>query len=625
MRRWVARNWKELTFFPSLMVLVTVYVACTGTTPAPETPAVTADCTYSNYNGSNQASYSSLLPVTSLECPALPNTPPGFENTSTTPSSYYEHFAWKSFIALNWPAVNTTAYANYPRGFPDYNQSFTSENNPALTVWQSWKEKREIFVYGADPAPDPGPWNSLPNYHNEDIPECNNSEFVAQKRAAGTRYLLQTGQTGPIFDDLSESVEVPSESGPDTTIPGGLVKPRVWVPYANGTPNLEKPILYEVKLNYDYYNYTRTYQLYNDTIKNNRAALSGNWSKFHVGAPGSTSSKAVNFPRRASFDIYDADTCETQNMNYSADHPCVTGTIQTKAAWLQIDESEIPSYSDYHVSEALYYRDDASAPDGICVDHGYFALQGFHIIQKTENQHNYLYATWEHNGLADESFVYSNYKLYTDTYGDQGWHPALNESGIKVQRAHAINSTTNSTIDAVNKLYQSAIAGNNSQSVWQNYQLIGAQFLPVTTSDRGSGAGDDFTVGSNDPTNIGQPFYMANLLVETNWGLQNFQGVPPSALPVIGPNPPYDPTTGFSTVYKTGGQAYEPNPNGVGFDRALNNTGGPGRQFGTMNNMGGCMGCHGIAQGNGTDFSFVLLLGQQGAKPETITSVPDID
>jgi hypothetical protein len=32
--------------------------------------------------------------------------------------------------------------------------------------------------------------------------------------------------------------------------------------------------------------------------------------------------------------------------------------------------------------------------------------------------------------------------------------------------------------------------------------------------------------------------------------------------------------------------------------------------------MGGCMGCHGVAQALGTDFSFALLFGQQGAGAE---------
>jgi len=38
-------------------------------------------------------------------------------------------------------------------------------------------------------------------------------------------------------------------------------------------------------------------------------------------------------------------------------------------------------------------------------------------------------------------------------------------------------------------------------------------------------------------------------------------------------------------------------------------------------NMGGCMGCHGNAQLNGDDFSFILLQGRV-PEPETPTAIP---
>lgn len=37
-------------------------------------------------------------------------------------------------------------------------------------------------------------------------------------------------------------------------------------------------------------------------------------------------------------------------------------------------------------------------------------------------------------------------------------------------------------------------------------------------------------------------------------------------------------------------------------------------------NMGGCMGCHGVAQAKGYSFSFVLFDGQAGADVDTQTS-----
>jgi len=113
-----------------------------------------------------------------------------------------------------------------------------------------------------------------------------------------------------------------------------------------------------------------------------------------------------------------------------------------------------------------------------------------------------------------------------------------------------------------------------------------------------------------DPTDNGQPFYLANLVIETNWGLQNFQGVPP--------NPPYNPVKGFLTSPDTKPtDHYYPNTQPPGqFDRSLGNAGQSRRNRGQVFNMGGCMGCHGVAQALGTDFSFALLFGQAGATAE---------
>jgi hypothetical protein len=54
--------------------------------------------------------------------------------------------------------------------------------------------------------------------------------------------------------------------------------------------------------------------------------------------------------------------------------------------------------------------------------------------------------------------------------------------------------------------------------------------------------------------------------------------------------------------------------NGVyAFNRNTPNVSFHGRAI----NMGGCMGCHGVAQVKGFSFSFVLLGGQQGADVDT--------
>ncbi|HUP63031.1 MAG TPA: hypothetical protein VNA69_21745 [Thermoanaerobaculia bacterium] len=84
-------------------------------------------------------------------------------------------------------------------------------------------------------------------------------------------------------------------------------------------------------------------------------------------------------------------------------------------------------------------------------------------------------------------------------------------------------------------------------------------------------------------------------MVETNNGLQNFQGIPPNIMPVL---------KGFPN----GIAAYQPGQNNMQFN-------------GTKYNMSGCMGCHGVAQILGSNFSFVLLDGQKGAGIDTPSSI----
>jgi hypothetical protein len=67
----------------------------------------------------------------------------------------------------------------------------------------------------------------------------------------------------------------------------------------------------------------------------------------------------------------------------------------------------------------------------------------------------------------------------------------------------------------------------SASSVWQNYELVGVQFQPINVPSA-------IPIGANpnDPTGIGQPLFLANSVIETNQGLQNFQGLPPFAAPI---------------------------------------------------------------------------------------------
>ena len=51
-------------------------------------------------------------------------------------------FAWNTFIAMNWPAEDPFD-APYNRGVPDTSKAFGAE--AAAVVWDTWREKRELF------------------------------------------------------------------------------------------------------------------------------------------------------------------------------------------------------------------------------------------------------------------------------------------------------------------------------------------------------------------------------------------------------------------------------------------------------------------------------------------------
>jgi hypothetical protein len=69
----------------------------------------------------------------------------------------FDNFSWRSFIALNWPAIvgadNRVSAAN--RGLPDRRRAFGDADGPR--VWMTWKSRYEIFQ---PKGKLPSPWAS---------------------------------------------------------------------------------------------------------------------------------------------------------------------------------------------------------------------------------------------------------------------------------------------------------------------------------------------------------------------------------------------------------------------------------------------------------------------------------
>jgi hypothetical protein len=63
-----------------------------------------------------------------------------------------DNFAWRAFIALNWPSLTDSAH----RGVPDRAKKFS---DPGARVWETFKARYELFQVGPDGSPiAPQPW-----------------------------------------------------------------------------------------------------------------------------------------------------------------------------------------------------------------------------------------------------------------------------------------------------------------------------------------------------------------------------------------------------------------------------------------------------------------------------------
>ncbi len=438
-----------------------------------------------------------------LGCPAFPNTTPEAQ-------PQWDTFAWNSFIAANWPAVDPAAN-NEQRGFPDLSQSFATAGNDALLVWETFKEKREVFLQGSTASP--GPWNQAPMYGpvGEDIPPCSGSP------------------------------------APPAPVAGG--------PYRTGAQG--QPLAPNKK----------------------------------PGPPPSLSNSVTG---------YSAETCVDdvyRKITPGGDlTPCPTGSIHVKSAWIPLQDEDP---ADYHTAQAAFFKTENGKT---CVAHATFGLVGLHIIQRIHQGSSadanadplggtFVFATWEHAGNDEAGFTYANFFPGQPFEGppERGFYP-LPSAALPVARKFPILEST----QAVNAAVHAAIAAVAPDSVWLNYQLVGVQFQAVDVNAPPP-AQPAFPVGPNDPTGIGQPFYLANLVIETNDGLQQFQGLPPLAAPI----------SQFQNVITKNGT--------LQFNRQTPNV----AYFGQGYNMGGCMGCHGVSEVKGYSFSFVLLGGQQGAGVDT--------
>jgi len=286
------------------------------------------------------------------------------------------------------------------------------------------------------------------------------------------------------------------------------------------------------------------------------------------------------------------------------------GVVEVKSSWRPLSSIPFAERHRYHTSEVIYYT--GSDEDPIAVTEEY-ALIGLHIIHKTRNYPTFIFATFEQVDILDRpetgeptgAYYIPTYDEIAYTKTESTTFPASGQlvenpplRHFRVHRplarphrrpiplplgpvtdipgavafADGVHvpivqpATTNLAVARVNSRVLAAMEaqpGFDPGFVWQYYRLKGVQAVPSNNEQ------DD-------------DFFLANISIESSQpGIQLFRGG-------VMIDTSCSPTTLTNNVNRANVQ--DP------------------KQGNDVFAVGGCMGCHGVAQTrNGLDFSFLFF------------------
>jgi len=446
-------------------------------------------------------------------------------------------FAWREFIALNWVAMDpaTTGMRARPNVNLGVNGGFVSikpdqSGNFPLLVWHTYRHKNELFPYGVQT--DSKFDSTMPTYNYQYPPKP-----------------AVTSANFHIFNNLDETSEI-----------------GVCQMFAHNTIR----VAYEAKVNRALFDYANQNQLTNAQGSYSAWAAATQNTKYYLAQYGGICGASANIPI-VSLPCGDATVAGDAG----------EGAIEIKAAWRPLTSTEATS-GRFLTQTVLFYQGEAgsspTAPGNQTYNNAVYGLVALHIIHKTKSFPAFVFASWEQvdnyddatnqntEGLAFNNIAYPGNSIYPNN------PPPPN---IPVTRNHPIHSQ----IPPVNSAVHAAFTNIDPNTVWQYYKLIGVQATPVNGPPPSTAPPDEITY-----------YYLANIVVETNQTLQNFEG----SLPLITAVP-------FLNLYLNGAA-------------------------GSPFQMGGCQGCHGAAgQSNGGDMSVLIGFGPSNAAgpPESIDNPPE--
>jgi hypothetical protein len=498
--------------------------------------------------------------------------------TSTPPSDVAANasledlakFAWQQFLALAWKA----GYPGTQRGQPDPSWSYSTPGAfPQLMTWQTYAQTTELRPN----SPLTTPWAQLgiPQYSYQVpiAPDPRNPNF-----------------RNNLWNNLDEDSEIASCD--------------IYGQYRQ-QPTPKHLVLYQVKVNQDEYEYLRTNYGADQNIGPDKI-------KHTPGGKLSQAQKAVAANIKTPPFLYYSNgfpgNCGPCDPAQAICLPCggapnpargtYTGAIEVKSAWRMLQQGDDPNR--FFTTNALYYDLDASG--NLVYKNATFALIGIHVIHKTQNYPSFIFTTFEQ---VDEERADMEYVLLA------GAGSTLPLPGTQIPPPQPVmrqNGQTNRkelhpvppTLDAVTDQVHAQLTRLNRGTIWKYYRLTGVQGHPVNCPPNPVPPPGDQNaavdcVSNQNPvqcTGLDPNYFMANFVIESDPFLNNFSG------------------PGF------GGNPFQNCNNAVTFSTQS------GATQGTPVDMGGCQGCHGVAQSAfGTDFSFLLDFGhgKPSSSPATLT------
>jgi len=401
--------------------------------------------------------------------------PPNELDINASPQQLVE-FAWEEFLALNWKSSYSK---NQKRDYPDTTWTF-SNSNPDTLVWETYAHRAELRPF----------YGPMKNFDNPPV----YSFGVKPSPKAGSNASFT------LFDVLDENNEIGSCN--------------LFAHVNSQKQGMQ--VLYQAKVNREEYDY----------IKNK-----------YPNSTKLTKARNVNINNLTKYGSYSKDSaCYCMDTSYAGiSLPCGNknrqGTMEVKTAWRLLKSGE--DATKFLTRTVVVFTKQGKA---VVYENKTYALIGLHIVHKTRNYPQFVFATWEHVGVTKDNMGY----VLLDAKGK--------ETGNVVpdyKRFAPIPAIVDSSTSYIHR----QIRNKNANSVWLNYRLVGVQGHP-----------------SNDFNSFN--FFLSNYVVESDPTLADFHG------------------SGI-------GSPHDHQPNTYTNGKAVS--------------MGGCQGCHGVAQKTfGEDFSFLL-------------------